>query len=51
MGVERFLAEIYKGFFRTEDQQKYLDFKIEEQASYDPKLEAQLQSQTIVLQL
>tara|TARA_R100001594_G_scaffold30664_3_gene57382 strand:- start:7031 stop:9721 length:2691 start_codon:yes stop_codon:yes gene_type:complete len=31
----------------TEDQQKYLDFKIEEQASYDPKLEAQLQSQTI----
>ena len=23
MGVERFLAEIYKGFFRTEDQQKY----------------------------
>ncbi|MEE2658643.1 MAG: hypothetical protein VX733_09085 [Candidatus Latescibacterota bacterium] len=23
MGVERFLAEIYKGFFRTEDQDKY----------------------------
>ena len=23
MGVERFLAEIYKGFFRTEDQGKY----------------------------
>ena len=23
MGLERFLAEIYKGFFRTEDQQKY----------------------------
>ncbi|MEW6751914.1 MAG: hypothetical protein AB1505_13200 [Candidatus Latescibacterota bacterium] len=23
MGVERFLAEIYKGFFRTEDQAKY----------------------------
>ncbi len=24
MGIERFLAELYKGFFRTEDQQKYL---------------------------
>ena len=23
MGIERFLAEIYKGFFRTEDQKKY----------------------------
>lgn len=23
MGIERFLAEIYKGFFRTEDQSKY----------------------------
>lgn len=23
MGIERFLAEIYKGFFRTEDQAKY----------------------------
>ncbi len=23
MGLERFLAEIYKGFFRTEDQEKY----------------------------
>ncbi len=23
MGIERFLAEIYKGFFRTEDQTKY----------------------------
>ena len=23
MGIERFLAEIYKGFFRTEDQEKY----------------------------
>ena len=23
MGVERFLAELYKGFFRTEDQSKY----------------------------
>ena len=23
MGIERFLAEIYKGFFRTEDQGKY----------------------------
>lgn len=23
MGVERFLAELYKGFFRTEDQRKY----------------------------
>ncbi len=23
MGIERFLAEIYKGFFRTEDQDKY----------------------------
>ena len=23
MGLERFLAEIYKGFFRTEDQAKY----------------------------
>ena len=23
MGIERFLAEIYKGFFRSEDQQKY----------------------------
>ncbi len=23
MGVERFLAELYKGFFRTEDQDKY----------------------------
>jgi hypothetical protein len=31
----------------TDDQQKYLDFKIEEQSYYDPKLEAQLQSQTI----
>ena len=23
MGIERFLAELYKGFFRTEDQSKY----------------------------
>ena len=23
MGLERFLAELYKGFFRTEDQAKY----------------------------
>ena len=23
MGLERFLAELYKGFFRTEDQDKY----------------------------
>ena len=23
MGIERFLAETYKGFFRTEDQEKY----------------------------
>ena len=23
MGIERFLAELYKGFFRTEDQDKY----------------------------
>ncbi len=24
MGIERFVAELYKGFFRTEDQSKYL---------------------------